>query len=74
MTTIIGAYNISKHDKSRFDKSLEKTRNDIAQMYAKGKISETHYKILNDKILEYESKISESIENDSHLSKRENKS
>jgi len=56
MTAIIEAYNLSPHDKSALNTRLQEIKNDIARTYAKGKISETHYKILNDKLLEYVNK------------------
>jgi hypothetical protein len=59
MVSINSIYDRSHQDKGEGIKALEEARRDISTIYAKGKISESDYKILNEKISEYEKKINE---------------
>ena len=51
MTMIIDAYNEKSFS------NLEDIKNDVAKIYSMQKINEIHYKILNDKITEYQTKL-----------------
>ena len=57
MVAINTIYDRSSQDIGEGIKALEDERRDISTIYAKGKISESDYKILNEKISEYENKL-----------------
>ena len=59
MVSINSIYDRSHQDKGEGIKALEEARRDISTIYAKGKISESDYKILNEKISEYEKKMNQ---------------
>lgn len=57
MTTIMSTYDSLYPNKEKCENSLEKIRRHIAETFAKGKINETNYKILNETISEYKSQL-----------------
>ena len=59
MIAINTIYDRTHQDKGEAIKALEKARRDVSTVYAKGKISEGDYKILNEKISDYEKKMNE---------------
>jgi hypothetical protein len=58
MKTIVTAYEVSHKNKEESLESLGKIRNEIADLFNKGKISEEHYGLLDNKISEYMDKVS----------------
>jgi len=59
MTAIISVYDLLHEKKDLCERCLENIRRQVDQAYAKGKISESNYKILNEKISDYEKKLNE---------------
>ena len=61
MRIINSIYDTAEQNKGESTGSLEQVRRQIASTYAEGKIGESDYKILNEKISEYEGKIKGSL-------------
>jgi hypothetical protein len=53
MTAIGRLYDEYHNNKQEFGRRMEVVRREISDAYTKGKVSESNYKILNDKISEY---------------------
>jgi hypothetical protein len=58
MTAIDDVFRTSNQDKGDYLKRLEEIRKNIEQSFTKGKISESQYEILNNKISDHENKSS----------------
>jgi hypothetical protein len=59
MTNITSTYDSLHQNKFECEKSLENIRRQVAETFSKGKLNESHYKILNEKIDEYKNKVSD---------------
>jgi hypothetical protein len=53
MTGIFEAYDKLHNSKDKYLRRLETIKRQVAEKFAKGKLSESQYEILNDKITEY---------------------
>jgi hypothetical protein len=59
MTTIDSKLGIPYQNRAEYQNRIDNLRKKIQEIYARGKISESHYETLNNKISQYEEKASE---------------
>jgi len=57
MTNINTTYDLKSDNKKEMDSNLESIRRQVDEAFGKGRISEANYKILNEKISDYQKKI-----------------
>lgn len=68
---IIKTHNEYQND-SKYSDELEKKRNEIAKTLTEGKISESQYTILNDRISDYEEEIKNNVKTDIGIGQNNN--